>query len=739
MMDDEAIASNNEQLRYVLLKNPENRSYDDLLVLKGFIVRSEFMQKNLAGIVNPKQMNDLCRQLGLETYSVGDTVFNQGDIGDKVFILLSGACDLRVRYRIDLTQGESEIREKFIKTYKERGSYFGERALQFDEPRSGTVIASAHTNLITVSKNSYISVIKEARLDSSNEVVASAEQLGTKESVITVLSKMRDKRTNQELDAVAGYLFRRIPFFQRFTMPQLIELCRVAETVSVWGRSILFKQGSIGQAFYVVLTGTVEVWVNNSEAPAATPANRVQHKAHDVTDGLGVKVNQLVSGEIFGERALENEDSMRMASIVTCEGNTELIIISREDYHNLVYVMMHADSMNRLTLLRRTDLFRTVDVQHLKSLARFMEPRKYQLNEPLYKVGSKALEIIIIESGECRVETEIREGLDQVEQAEMEKQRKVGYLEPTALHDGAYHHDEHGHQARGGHADIAAAAAAGGRSHTPFQDSAALTTSTESAGARPNSQPSGTSTKRKFSLPKITASSKNKSGAEAAGIVKPPPLSLDPVNSVAAKIRMKRLQTQQMISIGKCCPLAITQLTFIVLFTTQFVPVPVGKSHRINLGRIAPNSVLAMYVTSGSLADDVFHPETVIASTLVHAYTIGETFIGILLFRVISPPVSLLVPFHCSMITTAWMLNDRFSTVILLSRQARLLQPPAQGHALRDREDHRRLQGARAHLAVAVHAEEDGRGSVEEGKGLEALQARYGARPQTQLEHPRCV
>ena len=437
-MDDQSVSVNNEQLRYVLLKNPENRSYDDLLVLKGFIGRTEFMQKNLAGIVNPKQMNDLCRQLGLESYNVGDTVFNQGDIGDKVFILLDGACDLRVRYRIDLTQGESEIREKFIKTYKERGSYFGERALQFDEPRSGTVIASAYTSLITVNKNSYISVIKEARLDLSNEIVASAEQLGTKESVITVLSKMRDKRSNQELDAVAGYLFRRIPFFQRFTMPQLIELCRVAETVSVWGRSILFKQGSVGQAFYVVLTGTVEVWVNHNDnattpsANAITPGgNRIQHRSQEVTDGLGVKVNQLVSGEIFGERALENEDSLRMASIVTCEGNTELIIISREDYHNLVYVMMHADSMNRLTLLRRTDVFRTVDVQHLKSLARFMEPRKYQLNECLYKVGTKALEIIIIESGECRVETEIREGLDYDEQVELEKQKRNGYRDAT--------------------------------------------------------------------------------------------------------------------------------------------------------------------------------------------------------------------------------------------------------------------------------------------------------------------
>ena len=80
---EEIIENNNEQLRYVLLKNPGNRSYDDLLVLKGFISRTEFKLKNLAGIVNPKQMNDLCRGLGLETYNNGDTIFNQGDIGDN--------------------------------------------------------------------------------------------------------------------------------------------------------------------------------------------------------------------------------------------------------------------------------------------------------------------------------------------------------------------------------------------------------------------------------------------------------------------------------------------------------------------------------------------------------------------------------------------------------------------------------------------------------------------------------
>lgn len=103
-----------------------------------------------------------------------------------------------------------------------------------------------------------------------------------------------------------------------------------------------------------------------------------------------------------------------------------------------------------------------------------------------------------------------------------------------------------------------------------------------------------------------------------------------------------------------------------------------GRTHRINLGRIAPNSVLGMYVTTGSLADDVFHPETVIASTLVHAYTIGKTVIPILYLPLSETPVTLAEP--DALLVTANSCNNR---------QTRFLQPPAEGHALRDREDHR--------------------------------------------------
>jgi CRP-like cAMP-binding protein len=323
-IDDELLF----QLRQALLKPQASRSHDDLLLLKSYIGRTEIITKDLDGIANPRQVNDICRSLELESYQTGEVVFAQGDSADQVYIVLRGKCDVRVRYKIDLTQGQSEIREKYIITYSS-GQFFGERALQFDEPRSATVTALEPTYLITLSKSVYLDVLHEAKRDVPLNI--KTEQFGTKDGVIKILSKARQKRTPQELDAVAAYLFRRIPFFQKFSMQQLVELCRVAETLTIWGKSILFKQGEIGQAFYVILTGTVEVWVADAKddssvitTSTAASSSGGTTKRSDLTEGLGAKVNQLVVGDVFGERALENESSQRMVMVECWTGELHI-------------------------------------------------------------------------------------------------------------------------------------------------------------------------------------------------------------------------------------------------------------------------------------------------------------------------------------------------------------------------------------------------------------------------------
>lgn len=546
----------NDHLRSTLLKPPEIRSYDDLLLLKSFMMRTEFVIRHLDRIVNPRQMDELCRNIGIEMFNEGGIVFNQGDTGDKVYIMLEGSVDLKIRYRINLMQGESEMREKFIKTYDVRGSCFGERALQNDELRSGTVVATTLTTLITVSKESYAAALRDAKIQNDG---ISRDKLGTKESVITILSKMREKRSNQELEGVASYLHYRIPFFQKFSMPQLVELCRVSDIITSWSRSILFKQGSIGQAFYVILTGTVEVWTQtsliNSSAISRSPSmynstsqlafqaihqmsnnnNKLIPRINDITEGLGTKVSELNTGETFGERALENEDSLRMASIVSCDGNTELIVISKEDYHNLVYVMMHAETMSRITLLRKTDLFRSIDVGHLKGLAKYMELRKYKLNEVIYATGSKASEMIIIESGECQVETEIKEYKDL----------------------------------------------------------------------------SNNNNRTKKGMNKVMTSTSSKVVATGQATT----ISKGGDSDTTTDVEQQQLQLPQIV------PLQSKKLKDSFSSPQQQL---IGPALKLNLGRVGPNSVLSTYITSLTLSDEVIHPETLIASTPVVAYSISK-------------------------------------------------------------------------------------------------------------------
>lgn len=504
------------QIRIALSKTPQSRSYDDILLLKSYLSKTELVTKNLASLISPKQLNDICRNMTLEKYKSGDFVFHQGDAGEKVYVIFTGACDVIVKYKIDLTQGESEVREKVLVSYSE-GNYFGERALESDEPRSASIMCTEDTELFSITKNSYVNAIKESSLEVDSGP-KNSNQMGNKAEVFRILSKNRDARNNQELEAVASHLYRRIPFFQKFDSQQLIELCRVAETVSLWNRSILFKQGQIGQAFYVVLTGSVEVWAqdnNQNFSDLLDVADITHRKQADLTEGLGSLVNQLVTGDVFGERALENESSMRMGSIITCDGLTQLLVISKEDYHNLVYVMMHRDSMDRLALLRKTEMFRSTDIVHLKGLARFMVPKRFQINETIIEAGEKATDIIIIESGECRVQTTIEEYESRKEKSDTTK-KKQDVLPPIK--------------------------------ETEMR----------------------TLTRKSSIIPFANA------GDDGS---------------------------------------TITSLSSVVHENKKMV----------NIGRIAPNSVLAAYITQcESVHKDVYHPETIIASTIINAYSIDK-------------------------------------------------------------------------------------------------------------------
>ena len=84
-----------------------------------------------------------------EAYLPGETIFSEGDAGDKLFIVFKGEVSIRKR---QAAGGEKELARL------SDGQVFGEMALFDDERRSATVVAETDTDLLVLDRDRFQSI-----------------------------------------------------------------------------------------------------------------------------------------------------------------------------------------------------------------------------------------------------------------------------------------------------------------------------------------------------------------------------------------------------------------------------------------------------------------------------------------------------------------------------------------------------------------------------------------------------
>jgi CRP-like cAMP-binding protein len=98
-------------------------------------------------------------------FAPGEHLCNQGDEGDSAFIILAGEAEIRVR------TGDSERTVARVGEH----SIVGEIAILCDVPRTATVVASTEMDVLTVSKDDFLRLLKEFP-DMSLEVMRTLAQ-----------------------------------------------------------------------------------------------------------------------------------------------------------------------------------------------------------------------------------------------------------------------------------------------------------------------------------------------------------------------------------------------------------------------------------------------------------------------------------------------------------------------------------------------------------------------------------
>jgi CRP-like cAMP-binding protein len=103
---------------------------------------------------------------------------------------------------------------------------------------------------------------------------------------------------------------KRATLFEGLSRKQLVQVARVSEDLEVPAGKVLCKEGEVGQEFFVIIDGEVEVTKD------------------------GKRVATRAAGEFFGEIALL-EATRRMAT-VTAQTPLRFFVLTRRDFRQLI-------------------------------------------------------------------------------------------------------------------------------------------------------------------------------------------------------------------------------------------------------------------------------------------------------------------------------------------------------------------------------------------------------------------
>ena len=157
--------------------------------------RIEFMRRiHLFYRLEEDHFNSVAECANEESFETGEVIVQEGDSGDKFFMIYSGSVNITGKNR----HGE----EKSFKLVA--GDYFGEEALLTPHDRNEKVIAAEKTLLLTLTKDIFDQQLKKVRQLKSNFTVAtSSHQLAR---------KMHFKWLREEDGEVIYFLARKHPY-----------------------------------------------------------------------------------------------------------------------------------------------------------------------------------------------------------------------------------------------------------------------------------------------------------------------------------------------------------------------------------------------------------------------------------------------------------------------------------------------------------------------------------------------
>ena len=200
------------------------------------------------------------------------------------------------------------------------------------------------------------------------------------ENCLRILKAEHKKRTRPDLGMLLA-LLKDNQFFSKLSHEVKLELASVMSLSSVKMEHPVFKQGDVGNLFYIVLRGEVDVYVTHM--------------------GISFKAVTYGVGGAFGERALLTSEPR--AATVQCTSNCDFLVIQRRDYLRVLREVHEREFTGKMSFLKTVRYLENLPNNVCEEIAQKFSRRRYGANQVIVREGSKRTHLHIVRNGECRV------------------------------------------------------------------------------------------------------------------------------------------------------------------------------------------------------------------------------------------------------------------------------------------------------------------------------------------------
>ena len=237
------------------------------------------------------------------------------------------------------------------------------------------------------SRNSSINQFNQDDGRSTANEKVSTQNSTVPSNIIGLLKKTSFERTQDDSKLLFRYM-REIKAFKDLSDFILSEVCGVLKFQIFDAESAVFRQGEIGTAWYIILSGSCKVLI--------TKTGRVEDSIHVAT---------MHAGSGFGDLALVN-DKPRTATIVTAQA-CQMVIVEKADYNRILKVFHQTEQTEKLLFLRKVSVCASIPELQLKPLAMLLRWQNFMPNQVIleegngFYLGTAVKNFCLIRKGEC--------------------------------------------------------------------------------------------------------------------------------------------------------------------------------------------------------------------------------------------------------------------------------------------------------------------------------------------------